>query len=160
MEIRGLEIAVDDPVFVGGLEAAGELSAEAQDVLFGKRPVAQSLGERRAGHELHDQEVDAVFGVEVEEVGDVGMREPGESVGFPAEAGARGIVGEGALGQDLEGEVTVELLVVGAVDLAHPARAEALDDPIVGERATDHATSSRCSGKLGEGSTAPGPWTR
>ena len=45
-EVRGLEVAVDDALVVGGLEAAGELAAEAQDVLLGERALAEGL--RRA----------------------------------------------------------------------------------------------------------------
>ena len=69
----------------------------------------------------------------------MGVGEAGEGVGLLAEAGAGGLVGEGALGEDLQGDVAVELVVMGAVDLAHAPGAEALDDAVVGERAADHA---------------------
>jgi len=60
---------VDDALLVGGLEAAGELAAEAEDILFGERSGAQRCFERWPGDELHDQEVDAVLGVEVVDAG-------------------------------------------------------------------------------------------
>ena len=74
----------------------------------------------------------------------MGVGEAGEGVGLLAEAGAGGLVGEGALGEDLQGDVPIELVVVGAVDLAHAPGAEALDDAVVVERAADH------TGLLGE----------
>jgi len=83
--------------------------------------------------------------------GDVGVGEARERVGLLVEAGAGALVGEGAFGEDLEGDVAVELLVVGAVDLTHASRPEALDDAVVGERAADHPAPLRPNGmKLGE----------
>jgi hypothetical protein len=138
-EIRGLEVAVDDALVVGGLEAAGQLAAGAQDVLLGKGSLAEGLVERRTGDELHDEKVDAVLGVEVQQMGDVRVGEAREGVGLLAETAASILVPQGALGEHLQRDVAVQLLVVGAVDLAHAPGSEALDDAVVGERAADEA---------------------
>jgi hypothetical protein len=69
----------------------------------------------------------------------VGVGEAREGVGLSAEAGAGALVGERALRGDLEGDVAVELQVVGALDLAHASCPEALDHAVVGEGAADHS---------------------
>jgi hypothetical protein len=45
------------------------------------------------------------------------------------------------LAQDLDGHVTTEARILGFVHLAHPAGAEAIEDPIVGKRPIDHESS-------------------
>ena len=57
---------------------------------------------------------------------------------FLPEAGPRRLVREKPRRQHLHRHVAAQLLVPGAVHLAHAPRAELLEDPVVGERATDH----------------------
>ena len=63
-------------------------------------------------------------------------REQGQR--FLAKAVAGLLVTQKARRQHLHRHVAAQLLVPGAVHLAHAAGAELLEDPVVGERAADH----------------------
>lgn len=80
--------------------------------------------------------------------------EAGERPGLLAEAGAGLVVRDEPGGKHLEGDVAVELFVMGAVDLAHRACAERRDDTVVSERAPDHGR------RTAPGRTAPGRWDK
>ena len=66
------------------------------------------------------------------------MVEAAERERFAAEALARRVVGQRAGGQDLQRDVAVEPLVVGAIDDAHAAFADLLEDAVVAEGLADH----------------------
>ncbi len=88
-----------------------------------------AIGERRAGHQLHDQSTvfDAVDG------GDAGVIERRQHAGFALKAGQTfGIAGDGR-GENLDGDVALELRVEGAVHLAHAALADHRKDFVVAE---------------------------
>ncbi len=65
------------------------------------------------------------------------MREFRDRFGLAFETGKPIGVLRHRLGQHLDRHIAIELLVVGAVDLPHPALADFFDDAIVAERATD-----------------------
>ena len=97
-------------------------------------------------------------------MGDVRMIECREYLRFPSEPGeAVGIVDE-ALRQDLQRDVASELCVLGAIDLAHPARAEGRQDfvstePRAGRERHSDLMRSRLSAPLTFGINAdPGWW--
>ena len=90
------------------------------------------------GHVLHDEEVHAVLGVEVEDGRDARVREAGQDVRLAPEALARGRVPERAAQKHLDRDVAVEVQVAGAIDLAHAACAERFQDLVVGELLSDH----------------------
>jgi hypothetical protein len=78
-------------------------------------PVRQIL----ALDEFHDERTDAVGFFETVDVGDVGMIQRGERLGFLSEPRQPiRIAGEG-VGQNLQRYVTIQLRVVGAIHLAH-----------------------------------------
>ena len=56
------------------------------------------------------------------------MRQGGDSLGLALEAGQPVGVGGHALGQDLDGDLAIELRIPRAVDLAHAAGAEGRED--------------------------------
>jgi len=64
------------------------------------------------------------------------MVERCENVGFPLEALHPPFVAGKEPGKDLDGDVALELGIVGAVDLAHPAGAEEAQDPVSAEGLT------------------------
>jgi hypothetical protein len=67
-----------------------------------------------------------VLAVEVEDGSNVGMIQLGERQGFFAEAPARRLVGKRSYRQDPESHVAFEMLIVGAMEFAHAARADLL----------------------------------
>ena len=122
--LAGLRIAVHDAALVRLLERRGHVAAESRDLLLRERAAGDVLRQRLAGHVLHDQEVDPVAAVEVVHRGDVRVVQPGQRLRFTAEPPPCRLVGEHARRQHLEGDVAVEVLVAGAINLAHPAFAQ------------------------------------
>ena len=84
------------------------------------------------GHELHDQKIHAVLNIEVEDRGDAGMGKPREDVGFSPETRTRRGIAQLAVHQ-LDGDHTVQVRVVGLPNLSHPARADAIEQPVAAE---------------------------
>jgi hypothetical protein len=75
------------------------------------------------------------------------MAQARQSLRFLAEPGPRLLAREKPRRQHLHRHVPPQLLVPGAVHLAHAARAQLLQDRVVGERATDHTClPSECCG--------------
>ena len=95
-----------------------------------RRLLADELLERAAVEELHRDVVGAVPLAAVEDADDVGVLEAGGRGGLAAEALDELLVlGEAAVEQ-LQRHPAAELLVLGAVDVGHAARAEAVEHPV------------------------------
>jgi hypothetical protein len=70
--------------------------------------------ERAAGHVFHDQEIGAILGVEVEDRGDAGVREPGENQRLTPEALAALCADAHASAQEFYGDIAIEVGIAGA----------------------------------------------
>jgi hypothetical protein len=139
LQVRRLQVAVDHTLLVRRHQPSRQLRAQSDDVLLQQGPLVKLLLQRGPQHQLHHQEVDPVRLVEVVECRDVRVAQAREDRSFPAKATSRLFVGEGSGGQELQSDVPPQLLVPGAVDLAHAPGAESFHDAVVGERAVDHA---------------------
>ena len=60
-DIAGLEVAVNDSVTVSFVESVGDFAPDLQDLIGWKRALLQTLGERLAFDELHDEIAGAVL---------------------------------------------------------------------------------------------------
>ena len=87
----------------------------------GSVPVAVDVGQRVAGHVLHDEEADAVVLVILEQRGDVGVRQIGGIVRFRPQTVQLGLDVALIVAQRLDGDGTVELDVVAFPHLSHAA---------------------------------------
>jgi len=97
------------------------------------QPPMDASAKRLALHELHGDEGAAVDLAHVVDGRDVGVGDGCSGAGLAQEpAPSLVVLGEG-LGQDFESDVPAQLLVLGAVDDAHPALANLLDDPKLAE---------------------------
>jgi hypothetical protein len=135
---------VDEAAGVGGGEAATDLQVHGDDLAPAPRggglPGAQGL----ALDVLHGEVDLAVVLADLVDLDDVGVGQAGEGLGLAAAAGAD--VGVVAAGEDeFDCDLAVELLVVGGVDDAHAAGADAAED---GEAAD--------AGRLGGGAEQAG----
>ena len=84
---------------------------------------------------------------------DVGVVELGDGAGLALEAGAELRAGRQVGGQHLDRHVAAQAGVVGAVDLAHPARADRGDDLVRAEPRAGgerHPISASCFSSGGE----------
>ena len=138
---------MNDSLRVRGAEARGELAAIGDDFSLSKRAVLQAGGEWEAGDQLHYEEVSAVLTGEFVNGFDIGMIDLGESEGFATKEFSSFIVGEHAGWEDFEGDVAVEEFVMSAVDDAHTASADLLDQFVMAECGSDHG--GECGGMVG-----------
>ena len=119
------------PFLVRRLEPLGDLAADVEGFVDGKRPARESLRQRLAFDELQDQEALALGLFQAVDRGDVRVIERCQQLRFALEPGEPlGIRREG-FGQHFDGHLAVEPKVLGTVDFAHPARTELLDDLVM-----------------------------
>ena len=106
------------------------------------RSAVQPLGQSLARHELHDEIEGAVGFFQSVNRGDVGMIQRREELRFsPEPIDAQLIVCE-RFGQDLDGDVALELPIARGVNLAHAACAKQAQDPIRADRRSCQRRSS------------------
>ena len=98
--------------------------------------------ERLAIDQLHGEKRQAVVFADLVNRADVGMIHRGRRAGLAQQGGAGGGVVGVRRAQDLDGHVTTELLVVGAIDVAHSAAAKA---------GLDFVRTKSCAGREGHG---------
>jgi hypothetical protein len=124
LDVGRLQIAVHDALLVRRLHPLGYLAGEGDRFVHRYGAAADPLGQRRSLDELQHQRPDAVRLDDAVDRRDVRVVQRGERPRLPLEAGEPFTVGGKGTGQDLEGDVTPERLVMGAVHLSHAAPAE------------------------------------
>ena len=131
LDVRRLEIAMDDAALVRRFERLRDLLEDRQRLARRHRPAVDPLRQRLAGHELHLEE--SVESPTSSSPCSVAM------LGWLSEASTRasrsnrllysGIVRR-ELVQDLDGDLTAQPDVLGAIHLAHASGAEGSQDPV------------------------------
>ena len=117
---------MEDTGAMGLVEGIGNLAADAQRLIEGKRAPGplEACGERLAIEVLHHEVIDVAVAADVVHHADVRMGERGYGARLTLEAQASfGICGE-ILRQHFDGDRPIEPRVAGLVDLAHAAGAE------------------------------------
>ena len=112
------------PLLVRGLERFGDLLRDGQRFIERNRPLRDPVGERRPLDQLHHQRGLAVAAFKAVDGRDVRMVQRGEDFRFALEPGQPLAVGRHRVGQDLDGDLSLEVGVGGAIDLAHSAHAD------------------------------------
>jgi hypothetical protein len=115
LDIRGLQIAMDDVLLMRGLDAVNQLPDDRQRVLE-----AQGTGESLALDQFHDQEV-ATY---IKKLADVGAVDGGDGPSLALEPLAE------LLGGDLNRDIAAQARVAGAVHFAHAAGSNLREDLI------------------------------
>ena len=124
LDVRGLQVAMDDALLVRRFQRVGDLLRDGERVGQRYWSTRDQHGEVVAFDELHDQRANAARVLEAVDVRDVGMVQRREDLRFAFETGEPiGVVGEGG-GQDLDRDVAIELRIARAIDLAHAAGAK------------------------------------
>ena len=137
-DVRGFHVAVDDAGVVGCLQRFGNLAGDLQCLGERDGTALQAALQGLAFDQLQHQEVDGVGLLEAVDRADVGVVERRQQLGFALEPGEPVGVGGEVVGEDLDGDVALQLGVTGAVDLPHTPRAERFQDLVMTEGCTDH----------------------
>ena len=153
-DVGGLQVAMDDALFMGRIQPVGDLARHREDARQRHRIFGLSgdhASQRRPLDQFHDQRRCAAGLVEAKYLRDVRMIERGQHPRFPLERHQPlAIAGHGD-GEDLDRDVALEPRVVRAIDLAHPARSQDADDvvpadaggPPIGVRGLEPGTAAR-----------------
>ena len=86
LDIRGLEIAMNDPLLVRRLERLSNLTRDRQRLIERDRPLRDAVRERRPLHQLHHQRVDRAAVLESVDLGDVRVVQRRERLRFTVKA--------------------------------------------------------------------------
>ncbi len=126
-----LQVAVDDRLLVGVLNAVADLLEQLQTLLRGQAVAVAVLGDRHALHVLHGEVGPAALGRPgVEHLGHARMVHHRQRLPLGLEAG-HDLLGVHAVLDDLERDLASHRLgLLGEVDHAHAAFAETLQDAI------------------------------
>ena len=133
-EVRGLDVAVDEPAGVRGAEAVEHLEEVPRGVGDAERaaaPALDELVEALALDVLHDHEMDVPLAADLEGPRQVGVLDAPGEVHLAAEPVQRLLLLERLLGgEHLDRDATAVGLVDGEEDLAHPPFAERPEDAV------------------------------
>ena len=128
LDVRGLQVAVDDSLLVRGFERLGDLTADGDRLVQRDRALRDAVGERGAFDELEDERGAAVALFHTIDGCDVRMVQRGKQLRFAREPREAIVIGGHRGGQQLERDITLQPRIASAVDLAHPPAAEHRDD--------------------------------
>ena len=123
--LRGLEVAVDDPLLVGVLHGLADRDEQLQPGPDREPVLVAIVGDRHAADELHHEErLVRLRGAAVVDAGDVGMVHQGQRLAFGVEPGQHRARVHAGLDQ-LERHLPLDRLrLLGPVDGAHAPLAE------------------------------------
>jgi len=145
-DVLRLDVAVDDAHLVRGGDRRGDLRSIVQNVVDGHRAASDSVAERLAFDELHGDEAKVVVRSDLVDVGDVRMMDSGCGPRLLDEAALAVAAVIAAIAEDFDRDLPLQIAIVGAVNLAHPTRAE--------ER-SHFVAAETCAGGDGHGAVTP-----
>ena len=121
--VAWLQVAMDDPLAMGGVERVSDQDAVAKDLIQRKGAVDKAAFQRLPFKVLHDQEVDVAVLTDIVEYTDVGVRQRRNGP-FALEAVPTIGILTVVAGQGLDRHRAIQSGVTGLVNLAHAARAD------------------------------------
>ena len=150
-DIGRFDVAVNDPLGVGGIQALRNLDRQVQDLVGGERLAEDALLQRFPLQELHRNEVLPLVLIDLMDGADIRVVEGRSSLRFPLESFNCMTVLGYCLGEELQGDKAAQGSVLGFVDDTHPSAAQFLNYPIVrngltglGHAASGMARQVRC----------------
>ena len=147
LDVGRLQIPMDDADLVRGLQRLRDLNGHANGVIERQRSAGQPAREVFALDHFHDQGGAGAAFIDAVNLRDVRMIERGQQHRFALKTCEAARIRCDPLRQDLDGHIAAQLLVPRAVDLAHPARAERLENLVVpDERSWPQHDDDACTG--------------
>ena len=128
LDVRRLEIAVNDPLLVRSGERLGDLSRNRQGFGERNRPLRDAIGQRRPFHEFEHERRHVAGILESVDGRDVLMVERCEHVRLALESRCAIDTADARVADDFQRHVAMELGVARAIDLPHTAGAHERDD--------------------------------
>src|SRR5262245_56650979 len=135
LDVRGLEIAMDDPSLVCRVEGFGDLLCDQQRLVDRDSARRDALGQRRTLDQLHHQRTRAFAFFETVNRRDVRVIERREDLRLASEAGQPVRVARDQWQQHLDRLVAIERRIASAIHLAHSAGAQGEADLVRSEAA-------------------------
>lgn len=134
-DVRGLDVAVQDPALVGVLESVAELGDELHPLFEAEAiPVTIDIDRNPVDVLHHEIGLSALRGARVENLSDVGVAQACEGLPFGLESGEDLPVVRSRL-DDLEGDLALHGLgLLGEEDGAHAALAQGVQDAVGADR--------------------------
>jgi hypothetical protein len=120
-DVRGLDVPVDDPLPVRGVEGVGNLDPDVHDLVDVEARGAHVMLERLALEPLHHDVMLALVLADVVDGADVRVVEGRGGAGLALEPFHRARVLRQLGGKELQRDAAAEAQVLGLVDDAHPA---------------------------------------
>ncbi len=133
---------MDDALLVRRFERFGNLPRDRNGLVDRDRAARDALRQILAFDQLHDDYRATVRVLEAENRADVRVVQGGECFRFALKSREALGIGRKHLGQRLEGNVTIQLCVARAVNLAHSAGPEGTDDFIRADARASRKTHS------------------
>ena len=127
---------MNDAALVGGVQSVGDLQCQAQQLLGWQGVFTHVVLQRPAFHQLHHDELLAVVLADVEDGADRRMIQRAGETGFTSEPLDGACLLEERWRQEFDGDPAAEPRVFGAIDDAHAAAAELVEDAVVPNAAT------------------------
>ena len=132
-DVRGLDVAVNDPLVVRVSQAHGCLRGILHHLQRGDRPLLQSLSQAVARDVFHHDVQDLLELVGVEGPHHIGMIEPTHQLHLPLKPGHHPIVRGDLRGNDLERHHPIHHDMMGLVDAPHRAGADPVEDDVTAD---------------------------
>jgi len=132
-DVLGFQITVDDSAEVRRGQPVGDLRSNPDSFLPSERAGLDALAQRLALEQLHHSDGHVVHDGQLVDGNDAGVGERRDRAGFGFEPPAHLRVGRDVRGHDFDGHLACQAGIPGAVDLAHAAGADRLDDFVLGD---------------------------
>src|SRR5712692_4247988 len=142
-DVRRLDVAVNDALRMGGVQSVGDLDAPIEHEFGGQRLAGDTVVQRCAFEEFHDEEGLAVAFANVVNGADVRMIQRGSRAGFALQTLERARIAGQFRRQEFEGYVTAEPGIFGLVDNTHPTFSQLLNHTVMGNGISDHRGTER-----------------
>ena len=128
-DVRRFEIAMQDPMFVGGGKTGAQLAGDVVGLLRGQAPDALAHRDESFAVDVLHRQVMPVFRLaDVEYTADIWMGDRPSQPHFRRKPGERVAAHRPEVGQQLERHRLPQPEILGAVDLAHGSTSEKTDD--------------------------------
>src|SRR5271170_3532677 len=133
-----LQIAMNDPLLMRRRKPLAKLQSQAGNFRQSQRPSLNLLAKRDARNQLQSQKIHSILARELVNSLNIRMIQLGERQSFLAKSLPSSLVSQHPGRQHFKRNITVQLFVMSAINLAHAASSNLLNDQVVPQRIANH----------------------